>query len=519
MSAVVSPPASPGVRPRPQWFFGVAASIEDFARVCDTHDLAALVAAGDVMEERATHSLLDDDQRRAHWGYAVRTLTRAAYVALLYAESGVAVDVDVAALQRRVLFASEVWLSLLTDAVGEQRLLAGNRAAAMAARTLGANACDVARDVQCIGLVPSDADRIALAAFLAGANAYRRSAAFGEPNPLECALQLVHASAAFDDAAHIATRAGLVDQAQAAGVASYGAAQDAAAAFVALAADATELRDRITLLGRAIASAQHCATLIERDGAWDDAHVVRDWMTGLDERRAALIETARATGTMTERELVEAWVIDAARIMNGVRHRGMKNGAVGAGVNCQRVIVTGLAWTSGTAIAAPAWTPGSSQDGDLLGLYERAYGGTFARVDRAQVIVDQLTAAGPGAKGIVHIARPSRSNHLVVAENSAGTVYFLEYQSGAVRTLSTTGDDISSEVGQDVWYTFLQTHDPARPRRHSWERRIAIDLLERIDALTALPDASEPGARRTTEAIGDGATLDVGLRRSGWART
>jgi hypothetical protein len=66
-----------------------------------------------------------------------------------------------------------------------------------------------------------------------------------------------------------------------------------------------------------------------------------------------------------------------------------------------------------------------------ISVLEAAYGGQFARVSGRAAIEAQLSAAGPGARGIVYGSRGiGQAGHVFNAVNQGGTIRFLDGQSG-----------------------------------------------------------------------------------------
>ena len=470
-------------------------------------DPERLAVEGARMQHAATVAAFGDAERGELWTIVARLAVREAHLWLKACRTEDRAA-ELADAHRRALIATEISCSLLECELATLAVAGDGVAYARAAGNLGHRYGDIARDIHGIGLAPDDAARYALRAGTRSAQlhlAATRHFVAGDSSMsvplLTRALDLVYAATAFDHAAREATFLGQTREAHELVVRGATAARRAAAMFLDLPGEPTRPMARITNLGRAAGSANHAATLLERAGAIHDAFPVRDWALGIEQRRQGAIAAARAAAMVTDRELIEVWTADAARILNGVRFRGMASPATASRINCQRVVIAGLAWSSGAVLAAPSWTPGSYEERELFPIYEQLYQTRLDVGIAPKDIAARLTAVGPGAKGIVHLRRPDGNNHVLVAENVGGDVYFLDYQDGTVSTLSATGEDLSRYIGGQVRYGFMLTHNPAFPRTANQERILAERALAAIDANTRLYGTAHQAARATAGSV------------------
>lgn len=352
---------------------------------------------------------------------------------------------------------------------------------------------DFALDLSLIGIGKSAADELARQAFVRAARAY---GAFAEVAATDEARAVRYLDAAVA-AECAATRARLAMRPDLAAEHLGLADQYARASeqwFGEAVRNATDPLDRVEWLSARHISVAYRFALALQQG--DRSSRARSLLC--DERRLrrelrAYERELLAEGHCDERELLDLRVLQGARIVNRINAGPNRTRADSELTNCQRVVVCGLAFTSGVPIVAPARTPGTDRTAHLKDVYEAAYGGTFAPPGSAAEVVAQLRIAGSGAKGIVSIRRGAAAGHVTMAMNAKGSVHFLEFQSGTLKELSDDGLDIAGEKG--ATYSLLLTHDPRRPETMlgpvaEYERAIGVlEEIERSARFTRVPPA------------------------------
>ncbi len=103
--------------------------------------------------------------------------------------------------------------------------------------------------------------------------------------------------------------------------------------------------------------------------------------------------------------------------------------AVGGTMNCVNCVVATDATLAGQAASA---LPGGPY---RISILEKHYGTSFGAPGSISSITDAMSAAGPGARGIVFGSRGSEVGHVFNVANQNGVVQFLDGQTGHAATL------------------------------------------------------------------------------------
>jgi hypothetical protein len=123
--------------------------------------------------------------------------------------------------------------------------------------------------------------------------------------------------------------------------------------------------------------------------------------------------------------LGEAAAEDAAVVAGSIRNVN----AIGGKMNCVNCVVATDATLAGRAASA---LPGGPYRIDTL---EKFYGAKFGAPGSINKASEALSAAGPGARGIVFGSRGSEVGHVFNGVNQNGVVRFLDGQTGKAASL------------------------------------------------------------------------------------
>lgn len=100
-------------------------------------------------------------------------------------------------------------------------------------------------------------------------------------------------------------------------------------------------------------------------------------------------------------------------------------------VNCSVATDATLAGNPATAL------PVNHKNGIPLTVLEKQYGSKFKSISGQEKIIQQMTEAGPGARGIIYGSYgPDQPGHVFNVVNQNGTIRFLDGQSGKAADLS-----------------------------------------------------------------------------------